>query len=491
MSVQTLLWPRSGKRILGVILTMVALSPALLADKGLPAPLGVDPGVRSGPASAGNPLPGLNPGELALFNEGIARGNEVEATCDTCANVPLGSPGGPGLFNSAGLGARFNGTTCMACHSQPAIGGSSPVLNPQIDMAHQRGATNAIPSFIALNGPVREVRFKYNNDGSRDGGVHALFTVKGRSDAPLCNIQQPDFVTATQQNNISFRIPTPLFGAGLIESIQDVAIRAQMNSNLSQKAALDIQGAVNTSGNDGTITRFGWKAQNKSLMMFAGEAYNVEMGVTNEMFPTARDETPSCNLGAEPNDVTRTTDPDFHSPTGILADWVQFALFMRFLDAPQPAVLSASALRGQLLFGSAGCAQCHTPSFHTQPAPLGPQTVALQNKSVNLYSDLLIHHMGANLADDIIQGNAGPDMFRTAPLWGLGQRIFFLHDGRANDLAQAIAAHYSSGKKAAGNNNDGFKPPDYPDSEANAVVQNFLALSQTDQQAILDFLRSL
>ena len=94
-------------------------------------------------------------------------------------------------------------------------------------------------------------------------------------------------------------------------------------------------------------------------------------------------------------------------------------------------------------------------------------------EQVPAFSDIEIHHMGAGLADNVGQGGAGGDQFRTAPLWGLGQRIFLLHDGRTTDLMQAIAAHASSG------------------SEANAVEQNFDNLSQGQQQDILNFLRSL
>lgn len=89
------------------------------------------------------------------------------------------------------------------------------------------------------------------------------------------------------------------------------------------------------------------------------------------------------------------------------------------------------------------------------------------------YSDFAIHHMGSNLADGITQGLAGPDEFRTAPLWGLGQRLFFLHDGRTADLGSAIQAHSSSG------------------SEADGVIQNFNQLSASQKQDILNFLRSL
>ncbi len=104
---------------------------------------------------------------------------------------------------------------------------------------------------------------------------------------------------------------------------------------------------------------------------------------------------------------------------------------------------------------------------------------ALSQQPVNLFSDLLVHHMGPGLADGVTQGSAGPDEFRTAPLWGLGQRLFFLHDGRTTDLVQAIQAHKSL---AAGG---------YPDSEANAVIDAFNALPAAQQQHLLNFLRSL
>jgi hypothetical protein len=103
-----------------------------------------------------------------------------------------------------------------------------------------------------------------------------------------------------------------------------------------------------------------------------------------------------------------------------------------------------------------------------------------------------VHHMGATLADNIVQGNAGPDEFRTTPLWGLGQRLFFLHDGRTSDLMVAIQDHFS-GRFSDGGDNPAkdFRSYTYPPSEANRVVERFNNLSETDKQAILDFLRSL
>jgi CxxC motif-containing protein (DUF1111 family) len=118
-------------------------------------------------------------------------------------------------------------------------------------------------------------------------------------------------------------------------------------------------------------------------------------------------------------------------------------------------------------------------------------SAVLENRPVNLFSDLLLHHMGAGLADNIVQGQAGPDEFRTTPLWGVGLRMFFLHDGRTSDLLQAIIQHASPAATAIAATATATASPAYPPSEANAVIQKFLGLSAADKQAILDFLRSL
>jgi CxxC motif-containing protein (DUF1111 family) len=161
----------------------------------------------------------------------------------------------------------------------------------------------------------------------------------------------------------------------------------------------------------------------------------------------------------------------------VLSDIEAFADFMRMLAPPTPAPSTPSTVNGRAQFINVGCTDCHTPSFTTglaiatgssrNPSP------AMSGRTVNLYSDLLVHHMGEGLADGISQGAAGPDEFRSAPLWGLGQRIFFLHDGRTSDLMVAIEAHQSSG------------------SEANGIIQQFNSLGAEQQQDVLNFLRSL
>src|SRR6266498_1758803 len=237
-----------------------------------------------------------------------------------------------------------------------------------------------------------------------------------------------------------------------------------------------ISGQANNNGNDGTVARFGWKAQNKSLLLFAGEAYNVEMGITNELFQTERDETPTCQFATVPNDVTET---DGKTPLDVVSAIEKFAFFARFLAAPTPSPGTPggaeSIARGRTLFSGTGCALCHTPTLNTGNAAVA----ALRNQAVHLFSDLLVHDMGPGLADGVTQGQAGTTEFRTAPLWGLGQRLFFLHDGRTSDLLEAIRAH-KIGSIFTGDA-----------SEANAVIRNFNHLRANQQQDVLNFLRSL
>jgi len=419
----------------------------------------LDPGVRGGPPGAGGPLGGMSTDYQNFFAAALARFQETDSVSGKITNE-----------NGTGLGPRFNATSCSGCHAFPAVGGSSPASNPQIAMAVADGATNKIPRFITANGPVREARFIRNPNGSPDGGVHDLFVITGRSDAPGCNITQPDFESAIEQGNIIFRIPTPLFGAGLVESITDTAIVT--NAANPHKAALGISGQVNRSGNDGTVTRFGWKAQNKSLVMFAGEAYNVEQGVTNELFPNERDETPGCMFNALPEDAT-VLNPNGNSvstASDYSSDLVNFAAFGRLSAPPTPAPATATTLIGQQVFNQIGCNACHTPSINSGSTFYG---TGLNNVPVNAFSDFLIHNMGIGLADQVGQGLANGMQFRTAPLWGVGQRIFFLHDGRTSDLMQAIEAHRSQG------------------SEANQVINNFNQLSGSHAAALLAFLRSL
>src|SRR6266404_1900802 len=428
----------------GIAVADVSSKPTAGASKA------VDPGVRPLPAAAGGALASLDANEKAFFDAAKVVFVEIDTV-----------PGG--------LGPRFNLDSCAGCHAFPAVGGSSPTPNPQVTVAT---AANVVPSFVSRNGPVREARFVRNRDGTPDGGVHDLFVIAGRSDAPGCNIKQPDFAGELARNNVVFRIPTPLFGLGLVENIPDDYLENALSANNSLKQSLGISGEFNRSGNDGTITRFGWKAQNKSLLIFAGEAYNVEQGMTNELFPSKRETKNTCLSNGLPEDVSKLTPAvnSDSSASDYASDVVNFAAFMRFLAPPTPVLPDTpSTTRGRQVFQNIGCHLCHIMQQTTGRSGYTNQN----NVKFFPFSDFALHDMGKGLADGVSQGNANGREFRTAPLWGLGQRIFLLHDGHTSDLYQAIMDHASDG------------------SEANAVISNFRLLPPANKQDLLNFLRSL
>ena len=488
-----------------------------------------DPGTRGGGPGAGGSQDGLGTTEQQYFEASKGVFSEVDA-------VP------------EGLGPRFNLDSCAGCHAFPTVGGTSPPTNPQVALATAMGAKNTVPSFITANGPIREARFVRNPDGSPDGSVHALFVISGRSDAPGCNITQPNFAQQVARNNVVFRIPTPTYGLGLVENVPDSALQASFTASAQQRRSLGISGHFNINGNDTTIARFGWKAQNKSLLLFSGEAYNVEMGITNDLFQNERDGDPNCQFNATPESGIPLEAEDTGSPSGnFQSDIELFSSFMRLLAPPAPAgaattpvaqaagasdpttgtagqtaaaagqttgtassttpvastastmmasaaadvssVMPAAAgstpaqtsttttttsstatvARGAQVFTNIGCQACHTKSFTTAKS----QRTGQSNVTIQPFSDFAVHDMGSGLADGVTQGTANGNEFRTAPLWGVGQRIFFLHDGRTNDLSVAIQQHASRG------------------SEANTVINNFNTLSPTDQQSLVNYLRSL
>jgi len=238
------------------------------------------------------------------------------------------------------------------------------------------------------------------------------------------------------------------------------------------------------------------------------------MGITNDAFPNERETNPSCQYNETPESTTPLTTPTTSSgsPAADYAqDIVLFTGFMRLLAPPAPAssttastatpstgtVASASAdvagilpsaagssttapgtsatlaaaatARGQQVFSNIGCGTCHVPSLTTGKSPVA----ALSKVTFQPLSDFALHDMGIGLADGVSQGSANGREFRTAPLWGVGQRIFFLHDGRTKDMGVAIEQHASQG------------------SEANHVIRNYNLLSVDDKQALVNYLRSL
>jgi CxxC motif-containing protein (DUF1111 family) len=456
------------------------------------AAIALDPGPVGGVPRAGGPtgaVAGLNADERALYARSLDNFNEIDSVTGQ-------------LTDGTGLGPTYNMNSCAGCHVHPDIGGGSPAIdsaitgtstldkmpiarqNPQIDVATLAGAKNVIPPFITADGPIREARLKTDN------GVHDLYTIAGRSDAPGCSAVAFNFNNEILNDNVSFRIPLSVFGLGLIELVTEVDLENNLTDDrfgdppqVGKHTVFNIGGTFNRSGNDGTITRFGWKAQNKSLFMFSGEAYNVEQGISNILFPEERGGAAS-NLGgcyslfdSVPEDVINLPgkiaageNPAYEA----FSDIMRFTFFMELTEPPAqgavPNVAQTSITNGSAQFDKVGCSGCHTRTLVTGPKSMFS---GMANRTIHPFSDFAIHDMGANLADGVHQGDAGPTQFRSTPLWGVGQRIYFLHDGRTRDIRAAILAH-SIG-----------------DGEAAVSINQFQQLAGTDQQDLLNFLRSL
>jgi len=335
--------------------------------------------------------------------------------------------------NVAGvLGPIFNAVSCVACHSNPAPGGS---------------------------GQKSAMRF-----GRTTNGVFDPLESLGGSlpQAKAINPAVQEFIPP-QANTIAHRQTPQLFGLGLIEAISDTTIQA-----LALRPSVDgITGraAIVTDVVSGLqrIGRFGMKAQHATILAFSADAHLNEMGITNLYFQTENAPNGNTALLAQFNTVSEPNDTA--NPVTGRSDANALADFQQLLAPVQPLPLTAQASAGQQVFSNIGCAICHVPQLTTGTNPIA----ALSNKPAGLYSDLLLHDMGAP-GDGIAQAAALPTEMRTPPLWGLRLRRTYLHDGHAATLDGAIRAHIGQGQ---------------------ATNMRYTAPSASDQQALLAFLNSL
>lgn len=364
----------------------------------------------------GEPLPGLTPREFEEFRLGLDDFTEVETS-------------------EEGLGPAFNGTSCAACHSVPAIGGGGFMLETRAGYKDPDG------SFRGLN-----------PDG--DTLIH-LFSVPSHKCQPFI----PDEV-----NVIARRAPIPLFGAGLVEAILDETLL-----NLEDPFDRDRDGVsgraaviVDVGTGDRRIGRFGWKAQHATLLAFGADAYRNEMGITNDLFRAeslfgiADAQLRLCDPMPDPEDVRdRLT-----GRRGI----DNFASFMRFLAPIARSRSDEQTREGERLFSDLGCASCHVPTLTTGPS----SSPLFHRRPVPLFSDLLLHDVGTG--DDIRQGAAEPNEIRTPALWGLRVRRPLLHDGGSTTIEHAILRHRN---------------------EADLARRSFEKLAPEEQRWLIAFLRSL
>jgi CxxC motif-containing protein (DUF1111 family) len=349
---------------------------------------------RQRPAVLGEPLTGITPADFELFRLGLDDFLEVETP-------------------EEGLGPAFNGTSCAACHSVPVIGGAGAVAEVR--------AGRRLPSgeFQALD-PDGETLFQ-------------IFSIPGHSCQP---------VIPPEANVIARRVPIALFGAGLIEAIDDSTILALEDPTDRNRDGISGRAAMVTDRGTGNtrVGRFGWKAQHATLLAFSGDAYRNEMGITNDLFPT------ELALGIDA-DRMRLCDPipdpeDVADPRTRRRGIDNFTSFMKFLAPVARGSSDVFVQSGQLIFGNLGCASCHTPLLTT-----GANAHRLFDRQpVPLFSDLLLHDIGTG--DGIRQGAAGPGEFRTPALWGLRFRRPLLHDGSAATIEDAILRHENEGALA-------------------------------------------
>ena len=362
----------------------------------------------------GDPLPGLTTAQLAAFTEG----KDDFETSETVAG---------------GLGPIFNRDSCVACHSSPITGGSSSVNVTRFAFISGR----AFDGLESLGGTLLQ--------------DHAIDPAVAETIPP-------------EANHTSFRNSTPLFGLGLIEAIPDKAIldnaRRTPGDGVKGRASM----VTDIVSGKTMVGKFGWKAQQATILAFSADAYLNEMGITNRFFPY--ENLPNGDTAKLAQFDTVADPEDQVDPATGKTDVDKVADFMTLLAPPPSGPLLPSAAAGKNVFVNLGCALCHTPSMMTDAkSPF----IALRNKEVKLYSDLLLHNMGT-LGDGIVQGVAIGSEMRTSPLWGLKYSAPYLHDGSAMTVEDAIKAH---------------------DGEGKISRDRFNRLNKNQKQQVLDFLNSI
>jgi CxxC motif-containing protein (DUF1111 family) len=357
----------------------------------------------------GDPLPRLDAAQLARFNQG----REVFDSVFT---------------PETGLGPVFNSTGCGECHENPVAGG----VGDEVEL-------HATAFHPPLCDPLVD-----------EGGFVIQLKVTPALKAALGIDSEPFPPSATSR---AMRTTPVVFGRGLLDLVPESEILAHADPD--DRDGDGISGRANHFF-DGRVGRFGRKALVPTLAEFNAGAFSAEMGITSPSVPTEE------TVGGKPipAGVDPVPEPELGQDAVDRADD-----FVRFLGAPTPLKASSAAKHGRKLFGSVGCARCHLPSLRTGDSPIA----ALSHRKFPAYTDLLLHDMGAELAD-ICLGQATPSEFRTEPLMGARVLERFMHDGRATSIEQAIQLH---------------------GGEAAHARDGFLRLSQADQAALVAFIKTL
>lgn len=329
-----------------------------------------------------------------------------------------------------GLGPLFNADACAECHEDPVAGG--PGDEVEIHVA----------AFLA-DGPVCDPLVEKGGPIIQQEVTPALKEALGIDSEPI-----PAEATA-----VARRTTPDILGFGLLDAVPDATILALADPD--DRNGDGISGRPNRFF-DGRLGRFGRKAIVPTLREFNDGAFVIEQGITSPAVPSEE------TIGGQPipDGVDPVPEPEINQQVLDLTD-----AFVRFLAPPAPQKLTGAGKRGREIFSRIGCDACHVPKLKSGDHPVK----ALRHKEVAAYTDLLLHDMGPELAD-ICLGQATPSEFRTEPLMGLRLSPQFLHDGRAASIAEAIRLHGGEGAGAR---------------------DRFAALTDSERQALLEFLRSL
>ncbi len=376
-----------------------------------------------------------------------------------------------------GLGPVFNNNSCLSCHpgagrGSPPDGGRGPEsmsLRISLDGANPDGTGSPVP--VPGFGTYLQTRaiFGVRRMGSMAVSYH-IEMIELLGDGTPCSLRMPISWIATAYQElppgvrISPRVAPPVFGRGLLEAIDDATILALADENDANSDG--ISGRPNYVWDYATqsvrVGRFGLKAGSPSLRQHVAGEYRGEMGITNSLFDV------ETSFGTEMWDGV-DDEPEIDDAT---LDAATF--YVQTLAVPaRRGVSQAQVLRGERLFARANCTGCHVPSLATGELAGVPE---VSHQTIFPYTDLLLHDMGDGLADEREEFAATGREWRTPPLWGLGltatvsSHTFFLHDGRARTLLEAIMWH--GGEAEA----------------SREVVRN---LSQADRDALIAFLESL
>jgi CxxC motif-containing protein (DUF1111 family) len=370
------------------------------------------------------PLRGLDDGWMARFDSGDVHFERV-------------------FRDTTGLGPLYIRHACASCHE--ADGRGPGAITKMVVV----GADGVTPS---------------DDQSALPFGHTARTQLAADATQPIVPPEGADDVLVTR------RFGPPVFGRGYLEAIADAEIE---RIALEQAARTDlIHGRINrvawqSEANEGSpfhaygpgsadlIGRFGLKARIATVDEFVADAYQGDMGITSPLRPEEL-----ANPEGLGDDLLAGVDVDAEA----VNDTADYVRLLRIPERPAPDASGAS------LFEEVLCAVCHVPAMRTRDDYPIPQLAGID---APIYSDLLLHDMGDGLADGIVEGEAGPRDWKTAPLVGLRHMTSFLHDGRAGSVAEAIAAHRSTG------------------SEANDSIDRYDELSADEQAALLGFVEGL